>query len=241
MLRAITGFAFLSTLLAAPAAFALTITLTPFQNQVSANAGADFNTSSPAAVPESGSVTETDGGNAATTGYSLSASSFEITFNHSRAGDAFGYAQSGAGFNFSLDENVDYALDGLYTAADPLGQRILLQVVLTDLTASSTLFQSYQESNATENESFTLGLEEGDFINALVGSPTGTLIAGHEYQLFVLSLIQTNDEGAAISASASGSATLTFVPEPSATALVALGLVGLVVRRRGVSTEFARP
>ncbi len=234
LLRAITGFAVMSTLLFAPAAFSLTITLVEFQSVVYAQAGGfGFDSSSPVAVPEAGSLTATEGENAATTGYSLSVSKFEITFDHSRAAAEFSQAQSYAGFNFILDEDVDYALDGLYAAVDAEGRRIFLAVGLIDVTASSTLLQSSQESNSTPNESFAVGLEEGE-ISALVGSLTGSLVAGHEYQFSVQSLLYA-DDSASSAATASGSVTLTFVPEPSTTVLIALGLVGLVFRGRGVS------
>ena len=73
---------------------------------------------------------------------------------------------------------------------DPDGRRTYLRASLFDLDLTSMVFESFQESFSTVNESFTLGLSEGDLTNIFTGSLSGTLIAGHEYHFFYNAFVQ---------------------------------------------------
>jgi hypothetical protein len=85
------------------------------------------------------------------------------------------------------------------------------------------------------NENFTLGLQEGDTNNQLVGSLTGALIAGHVYRLDYLNEILSHPGTATDPGLAIGNLALTFVPGPATGTLILLGLAALAwrVRRLG--------
>ena len=114
---------------------------------------------------------------------------------------------------FTADANSGYVLEGVYTAIDANGWRTAMQVHLYDQTAADYLFQNIQRSNATPNESFTLGLEDGDLSPVLVGSLTGNLLAGHQYQLYFRIYISNTANEDTTPATASGTLSLTFVSE----------------------------
>jgi hypothetical protein len=131
---------------------------------------------------------------------------------------------------------MNYLLEGVYATPDDEGRYFWQIASLLDTTTSSSLFYGRQESRATPSESFTLGLEEGDYHNFVSGSLTGALVAGREYGLHYQNWIQdpfllqpTN------SASATGFLRLTVVvPEPGTGLLLLTGLLSLALRRRGV-------
>jgi len=133
-----------------------------------------------------------------------------------------------------VDEDIVYVAAGSYSAVDPDGQGIELDVGLYDLTLSSYLFDSTQGSLSTPNESFTLGETGGDDSNTSIGSLTGMLIAGHDYAYFYSALIAQLSPLPFSDATASGSVSLSFtpIPEPGPGLLLALGLVGIAVIRR---------
>jgi hypothetical protein len=223
-------------LLPAQVAFAWTVALSEIGSSSVESATAtplDFVDAPIPQIPDTGSATSSSGGSTSITGYAVSNSVFEFTFDHSRAGASGSLAQSTANIYFSVDETVDYELEGLYTTSD-VGEAgtVLLFTWLLDDTAGTFAFANTQQSGSVPDESFTLGLEEGNVDNALEGSLTGTLIAGHEYELSVWSYIESSsgDSGA----TATGSVRLHFVPEPSAVSQLAAGLAGLLglARRR---------
>ena len=86
-------------------------------------------------------------------------------------------------------------------------------------------------SDATPNESFIVGEQEGDLANVLIGSRTGNLVAGHVYALEYIACIQA-DPAATLSATASGFFRLALndppIPAPTPIPTPALGLHGLI-------------
>ena len=116
---------------------------------------------------------------------------------------------------------------------------IMLEVVFSDLTASTQLFYNYQISRSTDNESFLLGGMGGDDVNTLAGNITGNLIAGHEYRFAFDSYIYSTNS-ATPDTSALGNLELSIsstseapVPEPGTMLLLGAGLLGIAgVRRR---------
>ena len=177
----------------------------------------DQESSTPTALPFSGSDTATTGGSSAATTYSLTDAELDLTISHAREGIVSGSqasALSDGSIYFSVGAAVDYELAGTYTAVDPLGRRIYLEVRLRDVTNGTDLFFDRQESHATANESFVLGGAGGDHGNLGSGSLTGTLLPGNEYLLDYSLLIQAYPQPAGDAATATGGITLTFLPMP---------------------------
>ncbi len=98
-------------------------------------------------------------------------------------------------------------------------------MALTDVTEDVILFLGTQESEATPNESFTVGRQGGDLSNSLEGSRSGALVAGHVYALEYIACIKA-DPAATLSATASGFFRLTLGAPPIPTP--ALGPPGLL-------------
>lgn len=188
----------------------------------------------PTTIPDVDLGTTTSGPASSSSIWNLSDGGFNITFDHSRGSALGSYGFTDAYIYFSVDEDVDYAISGNYSAVDPDGSRLLLWTRLSSGAAfAETHLISRQESRSTVDESFTVGLSEGDFRNERIGSLTGTLVADHDYFLRVTSLLNVFPiANATGGATASGSVSLTFVPEPSSASLIVLGLVALAVRRR---------
>ncbi len=198
------------------------------------------------------SVSATADGFATTTTSSLAERAVDTTLlsfslTQSRGGTQYSSADSTKVVDFTiLEDGVSYAALGLYQSSDG---RTLLNASLRDLTVDQLVFLSYQESRDTENEVLVLGQLEGDFDNALVGSPVGGLVKGHTYSFFWE--IQTyafpdTDQGA----EASGEFTLsitrlaapTVTPEPTSLALAGCAGFGMAVgawRRRRLQTSQA--
>jgi hypothetical protein len=117
-------------------------------------------------------------------------------------------------------------------------------VYLRDVTNSTYLYRDLDQSVNTLNESFNVGIfGEGDYHNISLGSASGNLIAGNQYQFNFVHFIQaypTADGGA----SATGCVTLSIggatgagscgisVPEPMPLTLLGAGLAALGLRRR---------
>lgn len=237
---------FACLLWASPAA-AVTVTLNPGSNTTSllSQAYADGGIiqqkfSNPTTLPVSTSDTATAGGSSVTTTYGLSNAALDITFSHAREGVVSGSqasAFSDGSIYFSVDAAVDYELAGSYTAVDPLGRRVFLEVTLRDVTNATNLFYNKQESYSTVDESFTLGGAGGDLDNQSTGSLTGTLLPGNEYLFDYSVLIQAYPQPAGDAATATGNVTLTLVPEPSTALLFSGGLLLLGTCRRGGSAR----
>lgn len=121
---------------------------------------------------------------------------------------------------------------GSYSAIDPSGRMLQLWSGLQDDTANVVMFESVQRSLTTANESFTLGLSEGDDSNISLGSLSGTLTAGHDYRFNYSGTLHANSSPTAATASGFVSLILTPVPEPSTALLLGSGFIGLAASRR---------
>ena len=187
-----------------------------------------------AGLPDANTSTSIDGGASAVSNYDFDNSGFDITFSHSRVDTYFSQGWSYGYTYFSVDQNVDYVASGWYTAVDPDGdgRAVYFRSFLEDMTTASRVFDSLQSSESTPNESFTLGLSEGDDNNIDLGSLAGTLIAGREYQFYYTAYIQTVNPPNASSATGSGGISLSFVPEPGAGLLLTTAILGVALRRR---------
>lgn len=195
----------------------------------------------PYAFTQTAVISETPFFSAAGSDYDFSTlehdSTFNFLFQHDRDGSANSSAGSNGAVNFTLSNamNMLFALDGGYDLTGNNAFR--MQVMLTDLTSGTTLFSNIQESRATVDQSFVLGLQNGDYANTLFGALSGTLTAGHTFQL-------TYDYGLSTGLNTTAANAFGFlqlnlragiVPTAGASALGALGLllVGVCTRRIG--------
>jgi hypothetical protein len=186
----------------------------------------------PTVLPFDYISTSVDGDASSESVYSLSNDAFGITFDHARVSTYQSLGHSNGVIFFSVDENIDYIASGSYSAVDSDGRETYLWAELHDSTIGSVVFENLQWSQATPNESFTLGGAEGDFDNISTGSLTGTLIAGHDYTFEYNVFIQADPTASASGAIATGGVALTFIPEPSTALLLGCGLVGFAARGR---------
>jgi hypothetical protein len=236
---------FMFVLATAEASRAANITLNPHPYTSTANSAAmDGSTYTatglrPNTTPWVVNDSIVNGGSSSYTEFNVSNAGFNITFDHTRAATTGAEAGSNSDLYFTVDDDVDFQFSGAYAASDADGGTLRLEARLVDrtiVTALDWLYRSYQVSHSTPNESFILGLQGGDEANVLFGSPTGTLIAGHEYHFYFTTYINAANITPTEPATASGFVNLAFVPEPSTASLLALGLVGIAaVRRRGAA------
>src|SRR5262249_1678148 len=132
-------------------------------------------------LPAIGSATAAQGESTSTTSYSLSDASFSITFDQSVGA---GQTDGDGLILFSPSVNIDYEISGKFTVTDVDGRLVDLYVFLFDDDAGIPLFDNYQQSLATPNESLTVGQSGGDAQNSLIGTLTGTLVAGTNYSFY---------------------------------------------------------
>ena len=185
----------------------------------------------PTSIPESGTVTATDGLAMSETGFSLSDDGFTITFDHQRTSNFLSYASGQASVFFRSDRDTPYMLSGAYSSNDPEGRLTRLETLLTSPTGTD-LFSNGQQSHSTPNESFVIGESGGDTRNSLTGSATGTLLAGRLYDFVAFAALEMFPIPGTAPAAGSGSITLSFVPEPSTGLLLSAGLLTLGIARR---------
>lgn len=209
-----------SILLASSAALAQTVTLNPgtYRSSVRSYAWGGSTTPKsilyPMVIPYSKDQLVQAGDSSSHAHYELSNSGFQITMDHARATMQYANAASEGGLFFTVDQNVEYVMEGVYTASDPDGRTVLQTAWLYDLTDNDFVFDARQESWATANESFTLGLQEGDYANTMSGSLIGTLLAGHSYELTYRTLLYAYTGASTSPATATGYFRMAFVPEP---------------------------
>lgn len=158
----------------------------------------------PATLPYSNTSSSIDGGASSIAQYDLSNDGFVISHDQSRVSTAGSSADYFTNIFFSVDQDTTYVVSGSYCVADPDGRQVTLRGQLIDHTLASTVFDSHQTSNSTPNETLTLGESGGDFSNTNIGSLSGTLIAGHEYEFHNNALIVARDVPSSTGATASG-------------------------------------
>lgn len=158
--------------------------------------------------------------------------SFDFDFDQIRAGSPRSRGAVGGNITFSVTNDLTYDATGVW-ALDG-SEKTQLFARITDQTTTDIIFDSLQLSLSTPDEEFTLGLEEGDNFNSLIGATTGALLAGHQYlfqfgyHIDIPSDAPIGDGGA----SASGFLSFNITPEPTCAVLLALGGVALLRRRR---------
>jgi hypothetical protein len=157
-----------------------------------------------------------------------------VTLEHTRGATENAFAQTIMNLLFRVDMAVQYVLEGRYSALDPDGRHLSQVVILRGgAPGAPPLFWGIQISEQTPNETLVVGETEGDTTNALIGSTTGMLLPGFEYQILATFVLQNGPAPPGGPASASGYLRLSFVPEPSATLLWLAGAVLLAATRRG--------
>jgi hypothetical protein len=213
--------------LAAGSSHALTVSLTRPLSQIT-------DTLLPALLPFSATHTATSGANSSTSTWNLTSQAFEVTFAHTRGATENAFAQTIMNLLFQVDAPAQYVLEGRYSALDPDGRQIQQVAILDDTRASGPpLFRGLQISEQTPDETLVLGQTQGDAGNVLIGSTTGMLLPGREYQILAAFLILNGPAPPGGPASASGYLRLSFVPEPSPALLWLVGPALLAASRRG--------
>jgi hypothetical protein len=186
------------------------------------------------ALPLQLTHTATDGSSTATTTYDFAlagdAGAFQLSFDHQRAGGLGDAAHSQGSISFSVSQSVSYRFDGLY-GLQSSGIAFLSVVWLEDLTAGGYVFYQFDEfwDSGAPGPTFPLG-QSGPYTSELVGQASGTLQAGHAYEMhydYLLSAVGF-DQGE----SGSGQMSLTFSPEPGAALLLGAGALMALARRR---------
>jgi hypothetical protein len=183
------------------------------------------------ALPSSGTRTATDGGGSSVTSYSLTNDAFSWTMSQTVVATLNATSQTNATIYFTVDEDVNYAISGSYGLISGGAPLIGFRLAIRDGVAGPFPFQGSHTSAGIAGETFTLGVPGGNILFDQEGSLTGTFLAGHQYTLTMQSRLLSNT-GAQAAASAAGSVTISFVPEPATASLVAFGVIGLAARRR---------
>jgi hypothetical protein len=122
----------LFTLLATASARAFTVALNPATDvsnvflQVRDHPNPEVNEHIfPTSLPFADSHTLTLGDTSASASYTMTNEGFYISFDQVRADREEDFARSNAHVYFSVDHDVAYALEGVYSAADPSGRFVM--------------------------------------------------------------------------------------------------------------------
>lgn len=252
----------LSTLVFAACAQADTVTLVPapfFPSGLNVNtlagpiSGSDFDDLD-VPGPGMGSVSSALLGNTATHGYELDVTygpglAFSKSFwgGFSRTSTDTHRATAESILHFMVATPTAYAIAGSFAVTDAVGTTIpglveleskfeLLDAAMPFSIPPALVYHSYQVSDSTLGESFTIGGMGGDDTNLLFGPSSGLLIPGRIYRLRTLvtiNALSTTNGGA----TAAGEHSITFtaipVPEPGmGVGLVVLTAVVTSVRQR---------
>lgn len=137
---------------------------------------------------------------------------------------------------FTADVSASYAFAGFLTGSGGAGGQLSVVARLWDITAGNVqLFLQNTDAYQNPAGNIVIGVPGGDLLGTFIGSPTGNLIAGHEYSL----TMRYRDEAVGpadggYSATGSFAFTVTAdVPEPETALILALGL-GAILLRRGL-------
>jgi len=228
---------------------AVTITLFgpgPFQSslrsQASESSGSDIDTFTPAAVPFSTTLNSQHNDTTAITQYAFTGNVFESLFDHVIGTDPGDDARTVGTLSFSVDTNIAYLIEGLYTAQATNRYLMRQFVSLINNSTSAILFDGQQESIDIANESFTVGLTEGVspfLVSVANGALSGMLTAGQVYTFSYQARINQLPDAPGLESanSADGFFRLTLgdaaatVSEPPVALLLALGACAIAWRR----------
>lgn len=149
--------------------------------------------------------------------YDLTQSRFAIAIEQARSPDfSQGFAQSAGSIIFYVTSETSYALSASYSVHLNSGVEAVdfFDLALTDLTTSSNLYYTANESEYTVDQTFNASTPHGDYSNSSLPSNAlaGVLEPNHVYELshnfFIEGLGWPGDTGA----SATGSIELDLAP-----------------------------
>lgn len=214
------------------------------------------------AGPGSGTASASKSGNLAThtyaveLDYSITPAFFDSVYSSpfSRTSTLDHRASAESIFHFTVDVPTVYEAMGFFDVVDDSGTtvpgNVELEIELLEFDSfdpfappPETVFYSYQVSKSTIDESFDVGMLEGDDASVLIGGPTGLLDPSKFYRyrtLVTINAIDIDGSGPLLptdgGASAAGAHVIMFspasvVPEPSALSLLLIGAL-VVLRRR---------
>lgn len=151
----------------------------------------------PTTLPFDGNQTVTQRDSQSQATYHLGQDGMTINASGFRAGSLDSRANVQPVIYFSVTVDTPYKITGSLSVEDPgtTGKGVGLTAKLTDLTTSEILYHSDQGSFGVVDQAFTLGETAGNTINELSGSPTGVLLAGHQYRLFYGTSIYASNAG----------------------------------------------
>lgn|GEM_PF-6059264 len=164
---------------------------------------------------------------------------FDFGFDHQLGTVSGAFAKSMTSIKFTPtgDGTYDWS-GGVSLEGGPTGSEYGFALTVEFLEEGVTLFNNHQESSGVDEESFTLGELGGDpNLAELIGSLSGALASGNEYELryTYLTTAQSNE---AFGAFAAGGIQLDIwtIPAPGAALLgiIGLSLIGWRARRSRV-------
>ncbi len=207
----------------------------------------DIDTLPPGAFPwNATSVASASATSSASSEYTYSDSILGVVMSHLPADSSDGFSKHSSGQSFGeifFTPSVDstYSVSGDYTFSGGPGD-MFLDVFIQDTTTSALVFRNRQISFNVAGVNFTVGGSDGTLLNENVGSPSGSLSAGTQYRYRYQWTLIDRSSSPASPMTGSGDLTLQLlpdrkIPEPSTFALLGLGLIAIVARRRSVATR----